>query len=125
METKRKLEKFDSIAFKKGFFNIVHRRGYKTTAIFNDKVYTFYIAKGKKGIEIVNENPKFWYVYESSTGLRLSGLGNETISAAYGQIFSDSFIKSFTQIISSGKLKELQDRFKDILEWERKNENDV
>lgn len=125
METKRKLENFASLAFKNGFFNIIHRRGYKTTAKFNDEDYTFYIAKGKKGTEIVSENPKWYYTYEASTGMRVCGLGSDNIASAYGYLFNDSFVKQFTELIKSGKLKELQDRFQKVLEMERNEENDV
>ena len=113
------MENFTSIAFKNGFFNIIHRRGYKTMAKFNDEYYTFYIAKGKKGTEIVSENPKCYYTYEASTGMRVCGLGSDTVASAYGYIFSEQFTIQFTQLIRSGKIKELQDRFQKLLDMER------
>lgn len=115
METKKKLTNFASIAFKNGDFTLVHRRGYQTIVKFNDEDYTFFISKGKKELGVINENPKWYYTYEASTGLRISGLGSDTIDAAYSQLFNDSFVKIFTQMILSGKIKELQDRFHQLL----------
>ena len=115
------MENFNTIGYQLGRFNIIHRRGYKTTAKFNDKDYTFYIAKGKRH-GFVTESPRFYYAYEASTGMRISGLGSDTIDEAYCQIFSDNFIRAFTNLIKSGKLKELQDRFQRTLERENENE---
>lgn len=116
METKKKLTNFNSIVCRTGLFSIIRRRGYQTTAKFNDEDYTFFIAKGKKDLGVLVEDPKCYYVYEASTGMRVSGLGSDTIESAYKQIFSDSFTKVFTQIIQSGKIKELQDRFQQLLQ---------
>ena len=122
METKKKLENFYTIGYKNGCFNLIHRRGYRTTARFNDKDYTFFIAKGKKGVEpVIGENPRFYYAYEASTGMRVCGLGSDTIEAACGYIFSDSFTKAFTKLIQSGKIEELQNRFQQTLKMERKD----
>lgn len=124
METKKKLENFNSIACKLGNLDacyLVHRRGYKTFATFNGKDYTFYIAKGKKDL---GETPRFYYAYEASTGLRVCGLGSDTVEAACSQLFSDSFVRAFTKLIESGELIKLQDRFQLTLKMEgEQNEN--
>lgn len=122
METKKKLTNFASILFKNGNFTLVHRRGYQTIVKFNDEDYTFFISKGKKELGVIIENPKWYYTYEASTGLPISGLGSDTIDAAYSQLFNDKFVKIFTQMILSGKIKELQDRFQQTLKKENENE---
>lgn len=122
METKKKLENFNTITCKVGNLDscsIVHRRGYKTFATFNGKDYTFYIAKGKKEL---GETPRFYYAYEASTGMRVCGLGSDTVEAACSQLFSDSFVRAFTKLIESGELIKLQDRFQLTLKREDENE---
>ena len=122
METKKKLENFNTITCKVGNLDscsIVHRRGYKTFATFNGKDYTFYIAKGKKELR---ETPRFYYAYEASTGMRVCGLGSDTVEAACSQLFSDSFVRAFTKLIESGELIKLQDRFQLTLKREDENE---
>ena len=122
METKKKLENFNTIAGNLSNLDachLVHRRGYKTFATFNNKDYTFYIAKGKKDL---GETPRFYYAYESSTGMRVSGLGSDTIEDACSQLFSDSFVRAFTKLVESGELIKLQDRFQLTLKREDENE---
>ena len=122
METKKKLENFNTIGCQIGHFNIIHRRGYKTTVKFNDKDYTFYIAKGKRHVDLANESPRFYYAYEASTGMRVCGLGSDTVESAYSQLFSDSFVRAFTKLIESGELIKLQDRFQLALKREDEDE---